>query len=92
MPATPAGVMPGTWSWPRMWPRSRGMSYLSARYFTSLAEFRYIGSEYQVAPEGAKPSCSMPIECMLTYQLPACQATSLVGTCWAMSPSDERTE
>jgi len=44
---------------------------------------------YQV-PFAAKPSCSMPIDFALTYQLPACQATSLVGTCCAIRPSAER--
>ena len=43
------------------------------------------------APVMAKASCSIPIECMLTYQLPACHATSFVWTIWATSPSELRT-
>src|SRR6478736_8884369 len=69
---------------------SSGMSYLRARYFTRRADERYIGSLNHSAPVAAKPSCSRPIEWALTYQLPACQATSLPRTCWAMWPSDDR--
>ena len=84
-------MVPGTLSWPRMCCRSSGMPYRSARYRTSFAEVRYIASVYQ-APCAAKPSCSRPIDLALTYQLPACQATSLALTCWAMCPSAERSE
>ena len=55
------------------------------------SEERYIASVYQV-PFAAKPSCSMPIDLALMYQLPACHATSRVSTCWAMCPSEERSE
>ena len=47
MPATVAGVMPGTWSWPMMCARSSVTEYLFARYFTSVAELWYIDSVYQ---------------------------------------------
>lgn len=83
--------MPGTLSWPMMCWRSSGMPSRSARCRTSFAEVRYIASVYQV-PCAAKPSCSSPIDFALTYQLPACQPTSLVFTCWAMCPSTERSE
>jgi len=46
-------------------------------------------SVYQL-PCAAKPSCSRPMDLALTYQLPACQPTSLAFTCWAMCPSVER--
>ena len=42
------------------------------------------------APCSAKPSFSIPTECVLTYQLPACQATSFVGTICVTKPSEER--
>jgi len=72
--------------------RSRGMSYFAARYRTRVADDWYIDSVYQSAPCAAKPSCSRPIECVLVYQLPACQATFLLSTWWAMCPSLERKE
>ncbi|CAM5742744.1 hypothetical protein SHIRM173S_01047 [Streptomyces hirsutus] len=90
MPGTVAAVVPGTVSWPRMCCRSRGMSYFSERYRTRRAEERYIASVYQASGSARKPSCSSPIDPALTYQLPACQATSFAFTCWAMWPSVER--
>jgi hypothetical protein len=89
MPATVDGTVPGTLSWPRTCWRSSGMPYLPARYLTSFADERYNASVYQ-APSAAKPSCSRPIDFALTYQLPACHATSLCFTCWATCPSDDR--
>ena len=38
----------------------------------------------------AKPSFSIPTECVFTYQLPACQATCFVGTICVTNPSLER--
>lgn len=67
------------------------MWYFAARYFTSRADVRYIDSVYQVPGSVRKPSCSMPTDLELVYQLPACQPTSLVFRCWAMCPSEERT-
>ncbi|CAM5657316.1 hypothetical protein SFUMM280S_11494 [Streptomyces fumanus] len=92
MPGTLEAVGPGTLSWPRMCCRSSGTPYFFARYFTNLADERYIASVYQVSGSVRKPSCSRPIEPALTYQLPACQATSSAFTCWAMWPSVERRE
>ena len=83
--------MPGTWSWPMTWARSSGTPYFVARCFTSAAELSYIDSVYQVAPVAAKPSCSIPTECMLTYQLPAWNPTFFGLTCCATWPSEERT-
>ncbi len=66
------------------------MPYFFARYVTSRADDRYIASVYQASGSVRKPSCSRPTEALLTYQLPACQATSFAFTCWAMWPSVER--
>ncbi len=49
-----------------------------------------MASVYQASGSVRKPSCSRPIDAALTYQLPACQATSFAFTCCAMCPSVER--
>lgn len=87
----PVALVGGTPSCPRMCCRSSGMSYLAARWRTSLAVDRYISGVYHLAPSAATPSCSMPMEWVLRYQLPACQATSLFFTICVTWPSDERT-
>lgn len=52
---------------------------------------RYIASVYHFAPSAATPSCSIPMEWVFRYQLPACQAMSLFFTIWVTWPSEERT-
>ena len=41
-----------------------------------------------VKPPGpyVKPSCSIPTDCVFTFQLPACQATSERWTSWTILP------
>ena len=68
-----------------------GRITLDGRDVTRLApEARGIGFVYQSYPCCANPSFSRPIPWLLIHQLPACQATFLVGTICVTWPSDER--